>query len=381
MPLARIITRHPDSTTSLFQQLQWLGYAVEIRTPEEVCAYAADLDVEFEVYSQDAAMQRAAELAASLNTGVSVATGALRFVRQPVMDEAVPEFESAETIPAEAMAGDEIESRAEEIFALQAEEPLPLPEAVHQADASLPEMIWAAEPEPPAQEMPEAVHRYEQEESGPGAFARVADGVQAAGQRFMRVGRVAVFAAQTAGRKLKAAAVSVSAGVYQNAQKYGERRRIHAVELPAAEPTSPRRSYFRPQLRSALAGAACASALFILGMVLAGFHPRSPLSESVFRPAAAGATVQTGGVTLQSTGTGVATQQAVTQPPATDNHPIQSTHSAAASPSRHRVRRRGVSQEEDDVTVEDVIVRHYPHHKPASRPQQASLKHYSDLDR
>jgi len=96
-----------------------------------------------------------------------------------------------------------------------------------------------------------------------------------------------------------------------------------------------------------------------------------------------GATVQTGGVTLQSTGTqtGVAARQAVTQPPASVGHPRQSTHAAAASPSRHRARRRGVSDADDDVTVDDVIVRHYPHNKTASRPQQASLKHYSDLDR
>ncbi len=371
MPLARIITRHPDSTSSLFQQLQWLGYSVEIRTPEEVCAYAADLEVEFEVYSQDAALQRAAELAASLNAGVAVAPGTLRLVRQPVMDEATLETRSEEEIPARP-----------------AEAPPALPE-LHPADASLPVMTWAAEPEPPAQEMPEAVYRYEQEESGPGAFARFADGVQTAGQRFLRAGRVAVVGVarglSRAGHTLKAAAVSVSAGVYQSADKYRERRRIHAVELPAGEPKTARRSYFRPQLRSAFMGAACASALFIVGMALAGFHPRSPLPEGVFRSTAAGATVQTGGVTLQSTGTqtGAAARQAVTQPPATANHPIKkSTHVVAASPSRHRVRRRSVRETaDDDVTVDDVIVRHYPHNKAASRPQQASLKHYSDLDR
>jgi hypothetical protein len=246
-------------------------------------------------------------------------------------------------------------------------------------------MTWAAEPEPPAQEMPEAVYRYEQEASGPGAFARLADGVQTAGQLFVRAGRVAVFGVarglSKAGHTLKAAAASVSAGVNQSADKYREHRRIHAVKFPAAEPKTPRRSYFRPQLRSALAGAACASALFIVGMALAGFHQRGPLPESVSGATAAGATAQTGGVTLQSTGTGVAAGQAVTQPPATANHPVQSTHSAAASPSRHRVRRRGVSAtDDDDVTVDDVIVRHYPHNKAVSRPQQASLKHYSDLD-
>lgn len=368
MPLARIITRHPDSTSSLFQQLQWLGYAVEIRTPEEVCAYAADLEVEFEVYSRDAALQRAAELAASLNAGVTVAPDALRFVRQPVMDEAVLEMRSEEEIPA-----------------MPAEAPPALPE-LHPADASHPSMTWAAEPEPPAQEMPEAVYLYEQEESGPGAFARLADGVQTAGQRFLRAGRVAVFGVarglNRAGHTLKAAAVSVYAGVNQSADKYRDRRRIHAVELPAGEPKTARRSYFRPQLRSALMGAACASALFIVGMALAGFHPRSPLPGSVIR-SEVGATVQTGGVTLQSTGTqtGVAARQAVTQPPASVGHPRQSTHAAAASPSRHRARRRGVSDADDDVTVDDVIVRHYPHNKTASRPQQASLKHYSDLDR
>ncbi|HET6841983.1 MAG TPA: hypothetical protein VFK06_09895 [Candidatus Angelobacter sp.] len=367
MPLARIITRHPDSTSSLFQQLQWLGYSVEIRTPEEVCACAADLEVEFEVYSQDAAPHRAAELAASLNAGVTVAPGALQFVRQPVVEEAVLEMRSEEEIPA-----------------MPAAAPPALPE-LHPADASRPEMTWAAEPEPPAQEMPEVVYRYEQEESGPGAFARLADGVQTAGQRFLRVGRVAVFGVargvSRAGHTLKAAAVSVSAGVNQSADKYRERRRIHAVELPAAEPKTPKRSYFRPQLRSALTGAACASALFIVGMALAGFHPRTPLPEGVVRTSSPGATVETGGVTLQSTGTetGVAARQAVTQPPATANHPVQ-THSSAASPSRHRARRRGVSAADDDVTVDDVIVRHYPHNKAASRPQQASLKHYSDLD-
>jgi len=374
MPLARIITRHADRTTTLFQQLKWLGYAVEIRTPEEVCAYDADLTVEFEVYSQDATLQRAAELAASLKAGVMVAPGALRLVQQPMMDEAVPEVQNKE------------ESFD---FAMPVEEPMATPE-FHAASASLPETRWAAEPAPPPEEMPEAVHRYELEESGPGALARFAERVQAASARFLRGGRAAAFGtargARTAGRMLRAAAVSVSAGVYQRARKYGERRRIHAVQLPAAELDSAeakaaKRAYFRPQLRSALAGAACASALFIVGMVLAGFHPRAPLPESVSRTSSPGATVETGGVTLQSTGAGVAARQTVTQPPATANHPIQSTHAVAASPSRHRVRRRGVSEADDDVTVDDVIVRHYPHNKAVSRPQQASLKHYSDLDR
>ncbi len=75
MPLARIITLHPDETGALFQQLQSQGYAVEVVSPDEIVARPADLEIDFELCPAGRALEHAAEVAQHLNTDVAVAPG------------------------------------------------------------------------------------------------------------------------------------------------------------------------------------------------------------------------------------------------------------------------------------------------------------------
>jgi hypothetical protein len=142
-----------------------------------------------------------------------------------------------------------------------------------------------------------------------------------------------------------------------------------------------KRQPMNPQLRAVLTGAAAVTTLFIVGIALGIFHPRTPLANPANRPANA-VTVQTGGVTVQ---TGTEKPQAQQQSAASmqDSAQIPAKPSPRVQQARHSARQAG---DEADIHTSDVTVRHVAHSavtstpKPKQSGQQAGLKHFSDLD-
>src|SRR5215467_13955145 len=102
MPLARILTHHPERAAALSEQLQQQGYRVEVCRPDQPNLATADLEIEFEICERADALERAASLADELHADVAVAPGVLQAETQPVIGEpaAAPadrerEFEAA----------------------------------------------------------------------------------------------------------------------------------------------------------------------------------------------------------------------------------------------------------------------------------------------
>jgi len=77
MPLARILTHHPERATALSEELRQQGYRVEVCRPDQPNHSTADLEIEFEVCERADALERAASLADELHADVAVAPGVL----------------------------------------------------------------------------------------------------------------------------------------------------------------------------------------------------------------------------------------------------------------------------------------------------------------
>lgn len=108
MPLARILTRNPERTADLSNQLKQQGYSVEVARPDQANLAPADLEIEFEVCERADVLDRAADLATELGADVAVAPGILRMppkpAAEPVMygstapQPAVPEIKESEPV-------------------------------------------------------------------------------------------------------------------------------------------------------------------------------------------------------------------------------------------------------------------------------------------
>ena len=108
MPLARILTRNPERTEDLSNQLKQQGYSVEVARPDQANLGPADLEIEFEVCERADVLDRAADLATELGADVAVAPGILRMppkpAAEPVMygstapQPAAPEIKEAEPV-------------------------------------------------------------------------------------------------------------------------------------------------------------------------------------------------------------------------------------------------------------------------------------------
>lgn len=75
MPLARIVTFHPEYTDALSRQLEKEGYTVEVASPDDNAAVLADLVVDFEICPEEQALPRATEMAEQLHCDVAVEGG------------------------------------------------------------------------------------------------------------------------------------------------------------------------------------------------------------------------------------------------------------------------------------------------------------------
>lgn len=87
MPVARIFTVHPERTDALSKQLQSQGYSVEVVRPESPAA-PADLEIDFEIWPEERALYRAAELAERLHADVCVAPGLDLNLPEPAKQQA-----------------------------------------------------------------------------------------------------------------------------------------------------------------------------------------------------------------------------------------------------------------------------------------------------
>lgn len=75
MPVARILTRFPERTSALAEDLQHRGYTVEINRPGDFGLEPADLEIDFEICNNEDAVQRARELAVQWSADVAVSPG------------------------------------------------------------------------------------------------------------------------------------------------------------------------------------------------------------------------------------------------------------------------------------------------------------------
>src|SRR5437588_8821180 len=119
MPLARIITRYPEHTAGLSQQLQFEGFSVEVAAPEEIHLQPADLEIDFAICNPAEVLQRAARRATELRADVVVASGVLDLATQPAavapveldpgeVAEIQAQPQSTQAVPAQAILTDAV---------------------------------------------------------------------------------------------------------------------------------------------------------------------------------------------------------------------------------------------------------------------------------
>lgn len=99
MPLARIVTRVPESAASLADYLTRRGFTVEIAGPDEVYESSAELEITLETCAREQAEERAAQLASRLGADVVVAPGAIPARSSGVAEQAAEFHETVEGPP------------------------------------------------------------------------------------------------------------------------------------------------------------------------------------------------------------------------------------------------------------------------------------------
>lgn len=156
------------------------------------------------------------------------------------------------------------------------------------------------------------------------------------------------------------------------------------VELPVEQPPARMRAVpmrrKRWALNGVLTGAIAISSLYLVGLTLANFRPRSPLPADLTRPSVQ-QEVPFGAATVHAAPSPIAASRP-TPPPVHANKTAAPVVTAAPKPNpqrRHLASRPNRS--ESDVTADDVVVKHFgAQPKPAKAPvQQVKLKRYSDM--
>ncbi len=163
-----------------------------------------------------------------------------------------------------------------------------------------------------------------------------------------------------------------------------ESLRHASITRMQAKPRKP----MSPQLRAVLTGAAAVTLIFVIGIVLGEFYPRTPLASPGDR-SSNGVSVQTGAPAAQSGGVTVKIGDSAPPTTAAQPHPSavasQTQTPTAAKPSpRVAQARHMVSSQDEQAVGDDVVVRHFSRsaatQKPKQSAQQAGWKHFSDMD-
>jgi hypothetical protein len=155
------------------------------------------------------------------------------------------------------------------------------------------------------------------------------------------------------------------------------------VELPVEQPPARMRAMptrrKRWALNGVLTGAIAISSLYLVGLTLANFRPRSPLPSDLTRPSVQ-QEVPFGAATVHAAPSPISASRP--QPPQVRANKTAAPVTAVPKPNperRHLVSRPNRS--ESNVTADDVVVKHFgAQPKPAKTPvQQVKLKRYSDM--
>lgn len=402
MPVARIFTIHPERTDTLARQLESEGYSVEIVRPESPAA-PADLEIDFEIWPEERALYRAAELAERLHADVCVAPGLdlnrLEAQHQPgpVQQtgtgpaQVLPPVPEVKPSPAPPAPGPVVVPfrKEEQGSALKANAP--------QEDASVPPAVWmaAAGPsQPPPQSASKEPVSESEQQSGPRRLhAPLVPEQPAMAQRAGRAWLSAWSAArkfaheckqrmdlrwaefrmsrqqrrlelekrklvaQERAKELQAAREAASARLQELLRERGGEPAAPAASGAEAVSTPPpaavpemglwktRLSVWlshRPPARAVLAGVAAVAVLFALGLALKSFWPHPASSRSAHQ-SEKGVTVHTGGVTLKPS-----LPEKTTPRPS----PAVRSQSASAKPvTAHKTAGITVTNFGDDVTV------------------------------
>jgi len=448
MPLARILTFLPEDATPLVDQLHRLGFQVEVANPNDPQLAPADLEIEFAVCDQQQVLARAAAIAAQLQAEVVVFPGALPPLPKPTpviaevpvsvdatreivsppppqyQNEALPDRHEFELqLPAETRfdhiagklrkLGGHVAAGCSRLGASVRSGMQRLKPVVGSGLATLKTRVSST-----SSAVANRTREYQERIKLRAAEARVARK-----QRLAEIARQRTEAADQASslQPQQPDATATRQEQLQSIQAEREKRlaemdrlRAEAREQVAAlerarlaaeaehqlsqqqhseQPVRQRRLRAeRPQpsqLRGVLAGAAAASVLFIVGILLANFHAITPLSNTTNSPVEQqtpfGATTVHGapGVTVGGVKTPKAAPVARSAQPAA---PQLKPHPATSAPvekkkSQWRRFRQRSNRAEGDATADDVVVRHYASpQKPVARntQQQAGLKRYSD---
>ena len=419
MPLARIITLYPEHAGDIAQQLKLQGFSVELAGPDEIHLPPADLEIDLEICNPAQALERASHLAGELGADVMVASGALDWVAEPA---AVAHVELQPAAMAEIQAGPqappmqtiiaqstEAQSTEEDLsHELPSHNPHFAPNLGMQLRESLSELSLAAADL--RKRLVELLRTAAGSTRSRMAMARanlasVAESLTARAHEYQErmKQKAAEYQEGREGRRLEVVShqseaqqqnASLQAAGQKQEPEQGEQREDAAAAAASQQalPARPVRKQLRRstsesaqrtplQLRGIFTGALAASALFVAGMVLANVHPQSPLPASITqRPGEQH--VPFGAVIVQ--GAPAQPKVNVVQP---QSVPAQAAMKPPAiekrKPHPYRANNRRARQRADDITADDVVVRHFP--GPMSRPvqpaQQAKLKRYSDLDK
>ena len=152
MPVARIFTVHPERTVTLTKQLESEGYSVEIVRPESPAA-PADLEIDFEVWPEERALYRAAELAERLHADVCVAPGVDLGRPEPAKDPATKPTQSRQSLHVVSQSPAAEVAPPKPTQPIQQEQPSPATvSGPPTEDMSVPPAVWLAAAGPSHQE-------------------------------------------------------------------------------------------------------------------------------------------------------------------------------------------------------------------------------------
>jgi hypothetical protein len=402
MPLARIFTRYPEHAGDLAQQLEIEGFSVELAGPDETHLLPADLEIDFDICNPAEVLELASRRATELGADVAVASGVMDLVIVP-----------ASTAPVELLTAEAVELEAEP-YPLQAAAVPAIRAHEEESSHELPayNTHFAANLGTQMRELlnglsltaTELKHRLTAHLRATAGSTRsrmatakanlisIADSIASRAREHQQMRqRAAEAQADLEQRPVEVASQQVE--ISEAAAEQGEQSELLATapggqqlrrppnRVPATQPKL--LHLRRAQLRGIFTGAAAASALFIIGMVLANVHQQSPLPASMTQKPVE-QHVPFGAVIVQ--GNPARSSVNVVQPQSVQPHATLKPQEPAPAVNHrkphpyHRIAR--VHDSENDITADDVVVRHFPAQarRPAQQVQQVTLKRYSDLN-
>jgi hypothetical protein len=398
MALARIFSSSPEQTTALSQQLQQLGYTVEVLSPNDAPATLADLEIQLEVCDPADVLRRATELAARMQCDIAVAPGALQ--------AGPPAQAAALSPPPEGLMPSAIPSpdQAATVKTAALRPALPAPMERHPLDPALQEPVRQKEVNEENEALvasPNVLPRAAR--SLGAALARCAASADellaACGAQFREsreLARIGLAKAQATREErllnltcrraddqrhtleLKAGRQAVAAYLLRLQQEdpdaFGDARSPSMRDAAPVAKQSPfnwkmiQRIRFR-KWEAGLAGAVFASALLGIGLAVASFHPRPTLSANR-------------GDTLPPA---VVAPPKPSPKPASPPRPSPAVRKVTPKPAVQASRTQPKTaqpktpQRSQDLVARDVTVRHIPAPKPTPRVQADGWKHFSDM--